>query len=1329
MCGRLGAVCEGGVLCTSRRYPPLAGGGAATPCTLELPQRACCGRAEPASGPAILHALAHSIFRRPAIRVWTVRLASRAAGARERVGLHRWRRSPRREPQSRPPRRRRRPCWRLPSDRQHPRPRPARRRAPRRRARRRAEPATSRAPRACGGSSCYGGRDGGVMGQSDGEEKPFPESHALRPEVPVHRACRMPHMLPFQPRPTARLLHSHGKCIQGNNGASTHRGTLSYGFDFLMDVGSPVLAARKGVVAAAVQHFGEGGGDSRFAPRANFVAIRHGDGSYSRYYHLKKNGVLVRVGERVSAGQPIALSGNTGFTGERARARAPEHVVGAPRARRARPIPPFRLRPPRPAAPPPSHPVPPPPLSPLTPPLHPRPPPSRLPVFRHPPPRPSRRRAAPPLGRRQPPPRGDTCSRSSAATPRSCCRPSPPPSRRLPAPGQGTLALHEPSAAEFARAAARARRRGRRAASRAADQSSGGATGEGAARRRAPGSARGGARRRPQGRDDVRPRRRADVAQRRARPRRRLAASLPHARARASRRRLLTRGARARVRAHARAGALALARGRRGPSSTTRAWGRALRDGRLGAHLARAGHLHLEGASACASCSRAPAAASRLAAHEAASEGAAAPGVPAVRRAACPPRPTSACRRGRRARSGRRRWPLSFKYGMVRAAVGMAEAPSPSQVRQGAAAGRTARAVRHASGTRPHRAGPAHPAAAEDAVLAVPARHQRRVRHRGRNGAAPARARARVARAADMSPGAGGHGRTKRACVRVSVGHGGSLRDGRAAPGSATWVCFQNLSAPAVLDTQRMLFLIRGPLAPRTGGGPAAGGPTPSSRPREHRPRRVGRVPGSLRVAVSLGGCLGASNRTRTRRPTPESTSARRRRRPRPRRPVVGRPWRSRRGSRCPPRAPPPRPARARSCRREPQRARTARRRPRPPAPSAWPRFAAARAYVGSATSAAVRADRARVFPAQLEHESTLSRLGARARLDLERPAVRGERRVRAPRREPRVPEVEGVARRRVGRAAAASARAPNASAAPRGRRRRAPGRGSRTRAPPLAGRRGRGRRGLGRRGLGRRGARRAATVGVAPPAAAGVARAAVVARAPCRRPPPPPRARAASAARARAPRRSRPAAAAAVRTRPPPPRSPRPPGAALRRLLQAPRRASARPRPRYWPSAAAPAPRAAAGRAQVVARLRARRAAARRLAQRALSPAASLSAWRAKPSATRTRTRARASSPPRRPAEAARPAARARRRRRRAAAAGAAAAAVAAAAAAGAAGAGARPRVARRPRRPRRVARHAVGATAGGGLRAGSRAPAVGLGVARVGPRSSPRGNADPPA
>ena len=32
-------------------------------------------------------------------------------------------------------------------------------------------------------------------------------------------------------------------------------------------------------------------------PRANFVALRHADGTYTRYVHLQRNGVLVQLGE------------------------------------------------------------------------------------------------------------------------------------------------------------------------------------------------------------------------------------------------------------------------------------------------------------------------------------------------------------------------------------------------------------------------------------------------------------------------------------------------------------------------------------------------------------------------------------------------------------------------------------------------------------------------------------------------------------------------------------------------------------------------------------------------------------------------------------------------------------------------------------------------------------------------------------------------------------------------------------------------------------------------------------------------------------------------
>ncbi|MFB6677002.1 M23 family metallopeptidase, partial [Streptomyces sp. NPDC056390] len=42
----------------------------------------------------------------------------------------------------------------------------------------------------------------------------------------------------------------------------------------------------------------------------NAVVIKHGNGTYSQYAHLSR--IDVRIGQTVSTGQHIALSGNTG---------------------------------------------------------------------------------------------------------------------------------------------------------------------------------------------------------------------------------------------------------------------------------------------------------------------------------------------------------------------------------------------------------------------------------------------------------------------------------------------------------------------------------------------------------------------------------------------------------------------------------------------------------------------------------------------------------------------------------------------------------------------------------------------------------------------------------------------------------------------------------------------------------------------------------------------------------------------------------------------------------------------------------------------------------
>src|SRR5690606_32818975 len=84
---------------------------------------------------------------------------------------------------------------------------------------------------------------------------------------------------------------------------------------FAAPEGTPVLAAREGVVMQVESNFDRAGLDrEKYGGRANFVRVVHDDGTMALYAHLKPEGVLARVGQRVRAGQQIGMSGNTGFT-------------------------------------------------------------------------------------------------------------------------------------------------------------------------------------------------------------------------------------------------------------------------------------------------------------------------------------------------------------------------------------------------------------------------------------------------------------------------------------------------------------------------------------------------------------------------------------------------------------------------------------------------------------------------------------------------------------------------------------------------------------------------------------------------------------------------------------------------------------------------------------------------------------------------------------------------------------------------------------------------------------------------------------------------------
>ena len=99
---------------------------------------------------------------------------------------------------------------------------------------------------------------------------------------------------------------------QGNCSNGGHQGPYQYAYDFVMPPGTTVTAARAGVVAEIQGKFQNG---DNTVGHENWVKIRHADGTIAAYSHLSPNGALVKIGDHVVAGQPIALSGNTGNTG------------------------------------------------------------------------------------------------------------------------------------------------------------------------------------------------------------------------------------------------------------------------------------------------------------------------------------------------------------------------------------------------------------------------------------------------------------------------------------------------------------------------------------------------------------------------------------------------------------------------------------------------------------------------------------------------------------------------------------------------------------------------------------------------------------------------------------------------------------------------------------------------------------------------------------------------------------------------------------------------------------------------------------------------------
>ncbi len=107
---------------------------------------------------------------------------------------------------------------------------------------------------------------------------------------------------PFAPALNTRAVSSSF----GQPRTYTAGGPVSYhyGLDYPAPVGTPILAVNDGKVVIA----------GKYPVRGNLVAIDHGGGLVSLYFHQSK--VLVKVGDTVTRGQKIGLGGSTGLSAE-----------------------------------------------------------------------------------------------------------------------------------------------------------------------------------------------------------------------------------------------------------------------------------------------------------------------------------------------------------------------------------------------------------------------------------------------------------------------------------------------------------------------------------------------------------------------------------------------------------------------------------------------------------------------------------------------------------------------------------------------------------------------------------------------------------------------------------------------------------------------------------------------------------------------------------------------------------------------------------------------------------------------------------------------------
>lgn len=101
---------------------------------------------------------------------------------------------------------------------------------------------------------------------------------------------------------------------QGPYGGTSHWGKSLHAWDIAplsLRTGGCVTAMRDGIVHAFDRREVQ---NSRGRSFGNYITIQHDDGEFSHYAHLRSGTFVVRTGQRVVAGQALAMVGNSGHT-------------------------------------------------------------------------------------------------------------------------------------------------------------------------------------------------------------------------------------------------------------------------------------------------------------------------------------------------------------------------------------------------------------------------------------------------------------------------------------------------------------------------------------------------------------------------------------------------------------------------------------------------------------------------------------------------------------------------------------------------------------------------------------------------------------------------------------------------------------------------------------------------------------------------------------------------------------------------------------------------------------------------------------------------------